>query len=107
MCIITVKHIAINEICFVEFFPFMLLPSLFTFMMTSKLVCDDFICIIVYSLMSYVHDYTVTQEMDWNFTYTKKNGRKIYENSAGKKIVGLNLWIFFWGHGECEWPLMF
>ena len=33
----------------------------------------------------------------------------VYENGFGKKIVGhskLKLWTFFWGHGECEWPLV-
>ena len=33
----------------------------------------------------------------------------LYENGTGKKIVGyskLKLWTFFWGHGECEWPLV-
>ena len=45
--------------------------------------------------------------MDWNLTYTKKNRKD--ENGAGKKNVGLSklkLWTFFWGHGECEWPLV-
>ena len=36
--------------------------------------------------------------MDWNLTYTKKNGKDYYnyENGAGKKIVGhskLKLWV--------------
>ena len=33
----------------------------------------------------------------------------LYENGAGKKIVShskLKLWSFFWGDGECEWPLL-
>ena len=32
----------------------------------------------------------------------------LYENGAGKKIVGhskLKLWTFFWGHGKCDWLL--
>ena len=36
-------------------------------------------------------------------TYTKNNG--LYENGEGKKIVApskLNLWTFYWGHGEHE-----
>ena len=41
--------------------------------------------------------------------YTKKNGEGLlYENGVGKKIIGhsrLKLWILFWGHCECEWPL--
>ena len=44
--------------------------------------------------------------MDWNLTYTKKNGKA--ENGADKKIVThskLKLWAVFWGHGEHEWPL--
>ena len=42
-------------------------------------------------------------------TLKKRTGRIIYENGTGKKIVGhskLKLWTFFWGHGECEWPLV-
>ena len=33
----------------------------------------------------------------------------LYENGTGKKMVGhfkLKLWAFFWGQGECEWPLV-
>ena len=33
----------------------------------------------------------------------------VYDNGTGKKIVGhskLKLWTFFWGQGECEWPLV-
>ena len=48
--------------------------------------------------------------MDWNLTYTKKNGNDNYnyENGFDKKIIGLSklkLWTFFWGQGEHEWPL--
>ena len=31
----------------------------------------------------------------------------LYENGAGKKIVGLSklkLWTVYWDHGEQEWP---
>ena len=44
--------------------------------------------------------------MDWDLTYTKKKER---ENGAGKKTVShfkLKLWAYFWGQGECEWPLV-
>ena len=47
--------------------------------------------------------------MDWSLTYTKKEWEGLlYENGAGKTIVShskIKLWTFFWGHGECEWPL--
>ena len=47
---------------------------MFTFTMTSKSGCDDFICNMVYSLM-----YNVNNEaMDWCLTYTDKNGKDIY-----------------------------
>ena len=39
----------------------------------------------------------------------KKNGKLLYENGAGKKIVShskLKLWQFSWGHGKHEWPLI-
>ena len=36
--------------------------------------------------------------MNWNLT--------IIRNGAGEKIVKLKSWAFFWGHGECEWPLV-
>ena len=41
--------------------------------------------------------------MDW-----KEQEGLLYENGAGKKIVGhskLKLWTFFWSHDEREWPL--
>ena len=34
---------------------------------------------------------------------------QLYENGTGKKIIGdfkLKFWAFFWGQGECEWPLI-
>ena len=43
--------------------------SLFTFIMSSKLWCNDFICNIVYSLMSYSYS---------NVTYTIKNRKDTY-----------------------------
>ena len=30
----------------------------------------------------------------------------LYENGWGKKIVGHSKLTFFWGHGECEWPIV-
>ena len=33
----------------------------------------------------------------------------LYENGTGEKIVShskLKLWKIFWGHDECEWPLI-
>ena len=49
--------------------------------------------------------------MDWNLTYTKKNGMDNYnyENGTGKKMVAhfkLKVWAFFWRQGEREWPLV-
>ena len=35
--------------------------------------------------------------------HKKEQEGQLYENSAGKKIVSLKLWTFFWGHGEHEW----
>ena len=40
--------------------------------------------------------------------FDKQEGQEgqLYENDAGKNIVGhskLKLWIFLWGHGEREW----
>ena len=38
----------------------------------------------------------------------KRTGRIIIWKYTGKKIVDhfkLKLWAFFWGQGECEWPL--
>ena len=47
--------------------------------------------------------------MDWNLTYTKKNGKDYYMKMVQVKrllvIPKLKLWTFFWGHGEREWPL--
>ena len=45
--------------------------------------------------------------MDWNVTYTKKNGKDNYMQIV--QIAGaskLKLWTFFWGQGEHEWPLV-
>ena len=49
--------------------------------------------------------------MDWNFTYTNKNGKVNYnyENGVIKNIVNhskLKLWTFFWDQGECESALL-
>ena len=38
--------------------------------------------------------------MDWNLTCTKKNGKDYM------KMVQVKLWTYFWGHSECEWPLI-
>ena len=41
--------------------------------------------------------------------HKKEREGLLYENGASEKIVGhskLKLWTFFWGHGECEWPLV-
>ena len=41
--------------------------------------------------------------------HKKEREGLLYENGAGEKIVGhskLKLLILFWGHGECEWPLV-
>ena len=46
--------------------------------------------------------------MKFNIHKKEREGL-MYENGAGKKIVGhsnLKLWKFFWDHGECEWPLL-
>ena len=51
------------------------------------------------------------EAIDWNLTYTKKNGKDnnmIY--GVGKKIVGhskLKLWTLFWDQSEHQWPLVF
>ena len=40
--------------------------------------------------------------MDWNLIYTTKK-------KCGTGVCGhskLKLWIFFWGQGESEWPLV-
>ena len=47
----------------------------------------------------------------WIETWHHKKEREglLYENSASEKIVKdskLKLWTFFWGHDECEWPLV-
>ena len=47
--------------------------------------------------------------MDWNVTHKEEQKGLLYKNGTGKKIVGhfkLKLRTFFWGHGECEWPLI-
>ena len=41
-------------------------------------------------------------------THKKESEGWLYENGAGKQIIGnskLKLKTFFWGQGECEWPL--
>ena len=41
--------------------------------------------------------------------HKKEQEGLLYENGAGKKVVGhskLKLWTFFWDHGEREWPLL-
>ena len=41
--------------------------------------------------------------------HKKEREGLLYENGAGENIVShskLKLWIFFWGHGESEWPLV-
>ena len=45
--------------------------------------------------------------MDWNLIYTRKNRKDNYMKMVKVKrlMVKLKLWTFFWGHGECEWPL--
>ena len=43
--------------------------------------------------------------MDWNLTYTKKNGKDYYMKMVQVKNAGHSKLTFFWGHSECEWPL--
>ena len=41
--------------------------------------------------------------------HKKEREGLLYENGAGEKIVShskLKLWTFFWGHAECELPLV-
>ena len=42
--------------------------------------------------------------MDWNLTYTKKDGKDDYMKMVQeKKIVGHSR-TFYWGNSEHEWP---
>ena len=41
--------------------------------------------------------------------HKKEREGLLYENGTSEKIVchsKLKLWTIFWGHGECEWPLV-
>ena len=41
--------------------------------------------------------------------HKKEREGLLYENGTSEKIVSnskLKLWTIFWGHGECEWPLI-
>ena len=40
------------------------------------------------------------------FDMHKKEWEGLYENGAGKSHSKLKLWTYFWGHSECEWPLI-
>ena len=40
----------------------------------------------------------------------KRAERTIIWKWSDEKVVShskLKLWTFFWGHGECEWPLVY
>ena len=88
--------------------------SMFTFTISS--FCNDFICTIVYSLMS-ILNYTATQyeAMDWSLTYTKRDSKDYYnyENGPVKWLFDIPNYSyeqFFCGHGNMNdlyvWGIM-